>query len=136
MKNFKIFMGIVVLLTSFVLSACSDESNIIDKKEYSLTIASKKVLGVVSSCGCNSLAEVYAAKKDNSDTWIQQSAIDGFEYEAGYEYIIQVKETSYLDYNRSEPSWTEYKMIKLISKEKKTSESLPKNFIPDWYHSK
>ena len=77
--------------------------------------------------------EVYAVKKDHSDTWIQQSWIDGFEYENGYEYKIKVRETSYLDYNRSEPAWTEYKMTELISKEKKASEGIPDNFIPKWY---
>ncbi|WP_192910002.1 DUF4377 domain-containing protein, partial [Bacteroides salyersiae] len=60
--------------------------------------------------------------------------IQGFEYEPGYEYQIRISETSYLDYNMSEPAWTEYKILSVISKEKKKSENLPDNFIPVWYY--
>jgi hypothetical protein len=138
MNNLKSMAGFVfILFTSLFFAACSDDDsegkNIIDSKDYVLTIASHKVPGVVSECGNNVLTEVYAVKKDHSDTWIQQSWIDGFEYENGYEYKIKVRETSYLDYNRSEPAWTEYKMTELISKEKKASEGIPDNFIPKWY---
>lgn len=38
-----------------------------------------------------------------------------------------------MDYNMGDPAWTEYKLLEVISKERKNSENLPPHFIPDWY---
>ena len=32
-----------------------------------------------------------------------------------------------------EPAWTEYKLLEVLSKERKDSKDLPVDFIPDWY---
>ena len=60
-------------------------------------------------------------------------SISGFEYESGYEYILRISRTDYLDYSMGEPAWTEYALIEEISKEAKASENVPDNFIPEWF---
>ncbi len=137
MKNLKTLIGItLILLTSLSFIACSENESdgrtITGTKDYVLTIASHRVLGVAPLSG-NLLSEVYVAKKDDSNDWAQQPEIGGFEYEDGYEFRIKVRETSYLDYSMGDPAWTEFKMMELISKEKKTSENVPTNLIPEWY---
>lgn len=105
---------------------------IIDYKEYSMTVASKKLQGVVGN-GHSILREVYAVKIGTSQEWTSFWGIQDFEYEAGYEYVIKISETAYLDYRLGDPAWTEYKLINIASKEKKDSEGLPEHLIPDWY---
>ncbi len=39
------------------------EEKVTDYKEYILTVASKKVLGVLASCGNEYLTDVYAVKE-------------------------------------------------------------------------
>ncbi|MGL5681943.1 MAG: DUF4377 domain-containing protein [Marinifilaceae bacterium] len=126
-----------VLFSLLCLMACSDNGEngrtITGTKKYDLTVASHKVLGVISTCGNYSLDETYAVKKGSSEVWQSQGKIAGFEHEEGNQYMINVKETSYLDYSMGEPQWTEYEMSKLISKEKQVSADVPVHFIPDWY---
>ena len=138
MKNLKSIINFIfILFTSLFFTSCLKNENegriITGKTEYMLTIASQKVKGVVSSCGNNYLTDVYAAKKEGDDTWQMQTGIQGFDYESGYEYTIKIQKINYLDYRMGDPSWTEYKLIQVISKEKKTSENIPDNFIPEWY---
>lgn len=127
----------VAFLTFVVLSACSDDNEegrkITDYKEYTLTVASVKLPGIVTSSGSNVLADVYAVKKEQSTDWEAQGSIDKFEYEEGYEYQIRISETGYLDYSMGDPAWTEYELLEVISKEHKNSENLPPHFIPNWY---
>ena len=42
-------------------------------------------------------------------------SISGFEYESGYEYILRISRTDYLDYSMGEPAWTEYALIEEFS---------------------
>lgn len=86
--------------------------------------------------GFNNLMDVYAVMKEQSTEWKPLESIGGFEYESGYEYRIRISETSYLDYRMGAPAWTEYNLLEVISKDKKTSENLPHDFIPDWYFQK
>ncbi len=135
-----VFWGMlfVAFLTVAGLTACIDDNEedsrkVIDYKEYTLTVASAKLPGVVTSCGNSFLADVYAVKKEQSTEWEAQGSIGKFEYEEGYEYQIRISETDYLDYSMGEPAWTEYELLDVISKERKNSENLPPHFIPDWY---
>lgn len=97
-----------------------------------MIVASQKLQGVVG-VGSYFLSEVYAVQDVRSQKWKPLVNIQGFDYENGYEYVIKISETNYLDYRRGDPAWTEYSLIEVISKEKKDSEGLPEHFIPDWY---
>lgn len=127
---------ILLLLIVAVFASCSkddqDEAKITGYKEYSMTIASQKLQGVVG-IGVYVLQDVYAVKKEASTKWEPFIGIQGFDYESGFEYVIKISETNYLDYRRGDPAWSEYKLIEVSSKEKKNSEGLPEHFIPDWY---
>lgn len=136
----KIFLGI--LLVTFLavagLTACSDDhtdegAEITNYQEYELTVASKEVLGISFYDGNNHFSKVYAVKKDGSQDWEPLSSIQDFDYEEGYEYRIKISETSYVDYRKGEPAWTEYKLLEVISKEEGESEGLPADLLPDNY---
>ena len=128
---------LVAILTMAGLTACNDDDEegrkITGYKEYTLTVASVKLTGVLTSSGSNVLADVYAVKNEQSTDWEAHGSIGKFEYEEGYEYQIRISETSYLDYNMGDPVCTEYELLEVISKERKVSENLPPHFIPDWY---
>lgn len=66
-KSFLGILGLFLFVVSFIGCDNDDEQGrkITDYKEYILTIASKKVPGVMSSCGNNYLTDVYAVKKSN-----------------------------------------------------------------------
>lgn len=139
METGSLFKSVLLFLCAFSFVGCmkddeQEERKVIGYEEYTLIVASKKIPGVVTSCGCSNLSEVYAVKIENSQEWESYYGIEGFDYENGYEYRIQVSQTTYLDYRRSEPAWSECKLLKILSKEKKDSEGLPENFIPDWFY--
>lgn len=68
-KSFLGILGLFLFVVSFISCDNDDEQGrkITDYKEYILTIASKKVPGVMSSCGNNYLTDVYAVKKEQSN---------------------------------------------------------------------
>lgn len=111
-----------------------EETKVTNHQEYTLTVASKTLRGAVSLGGSNVPADVLAVKKENSQIWEPFYGLQNFTYESGYEYRIRISETSYLNYSMGEPAWTEYTFLQLLSKEKKESEGLPENFIPDWFY--
>lgn len=138
MKIVNIFSLVVILFSAVILCSCSSDDDeggrqVLSSKDYIITVASHKLEGVVTSSGYSYKAEVFAVKKDNSNTWESLSGITGFEYENGYEYCLKIKETHYLDNSMGETTWTVYELLDLVSKEKKESEGLPDNFIPDWF---
>lgn len=140
MKTRNLFGMLLLLLCMIGFLSCLNEDNQEGRKvtgyeEYTVTVASTKLQGVLSSCGSSFLSDVYAVKKEDSQEWEQLSGVQDFDYEVGYEYKILISETNFLDYNMGEPAWTEYKLLKVLSKEKKDSEELPENFIPNWFQS-
>lgn len=135
----KYLLGILGLfLCTFSFISCDKENEegrkVTDHQEYELTVASKKVLGMIFSGGNNYFREVYAVKKNDTQDWELFSSIQDFDYEEGYEYHIKISETTYLDYRKGDPSWTEYKLLEVISKEKHDSEGLPDNLLPSNYN--
>ena len=126
-----------ICLVSFVSCEKNEDENESKEtgyQEYILTVASQKLQGIVG-IGVNVLTDVYAVKKDKSQEWKQFADIQDFDYKNGCEYVIKISETNYLDYRRGTPVWSEYKLIEIISKEKKGSQGLPENFIPNWWHT-
>lgn len=102
-------------------------------KEYTMTVASEKLIGI-KGLSTYFISDVYAVKTGNATSWSSfESSPKGFEYESGYEYLIKIAETNWIDYSRGDPAWTEYELKEIISKTKKESEGLPKHFIPDWF---
>ncbi len=128
---------LLLFLCTAALGGCgndeTEERKITGHKEYVLTVASEKRLGMAPSGG-SLLTQVYAVRKESSAQWEALAAIAGFDYEPGYEYEIRVSETSYLDYRMGEPAWTEHELLEVISKEEKSSRGVPLNFIPGWYY--
>lgn len=140
MKSNYLFGIFLLFLFTFSFISCDNDDEegrkVTDYKEYNLTVASKKVPGVLTSCGNEYLTDVYAVKKEQSNEWIAFGEIEGLDFEEGYEYQIRIGETSYLDYSMGEPAWTEHALLSVISKEKKDSKDLPLHFIPERYYKK
>lgn len=134
-RNFLVML-FMAIFTMIGVTSCNDDEEdkkVTGYKEYTLTVASEKLPGVLTSSDNNVLTDVYAVKNEQSTDWEAHGRIGKFEYEEGYEYQIRISETSCLDYNMGDPAWTEYELLKVISKERKVSENLPPHFIPDWY---
>ena len=133
------FVGALTLfLCASVFFSCSnddeeEERKITNYKELVLTVASKKIPGVLD--GNKYVSEVYAVKNEQEDEWIAYYGnIAGFEHEKGYEYKIKVSETTYQDYAMDDPTWTERNLLEVISKVKKDSEDLPIHLVPETYY--
>lgn len=134
---------LLTILFAFVVltvTSCNNDDDlggrmVTDYKEYKLTVASRKLPGVVTSCGNSTLTDVFAVKNESQSEWQPLGYITKFDYEQGYEYQIRISKTSYLDYRMSEPAWTEYELLEVLSKERKDSEDLPEDFIPDWFEN-
>lgn len=134
-RNFLVML-FMAIFTMIGVTSCNDDEEdkkVTGYKEYTLTVASAKLPGVLTSSDNNVLTDVYAVKNEQSTDWEAQGSIGKFEYEEGYEYQIRISETNYLDYRMGDPTWTEYELLEVISKEHKNSENLPPHFIPDWY---
>lgn len=136
MKRRTIFGILFASLCFFLLTSCGEDEEgrrITGQKEYTLTVASRKLPGLYPEPSVDHVSQVFAVKEEGSDMWEIFPGISGFTYEEGYEYVIRIRETNYLDYSMGDPAWTEYDLLKLVSKEKKNSQNLPDNFIPDWF---
>ena len=81
---------LVAILAMIVVTSCIDDDEegrkVTDYKEYTLTVASVKLPGVLTSSGRNVLADVYAVKNEQSTDWEAHGSIGKFEYEEGYEH--------------------------------------------------
>ena len=138
--NTRNLWGILTLfLCAFSFIGCSNDEEeegrkITDYKELVLTVASKRVPGVLP--GSRVVSDKYAVKKEQDNEWGIYGGIAGFEYEQGYEYKIKVSETTYLDYAIENSSWTECNLLEVISKVQKESEGLPLHLIPETYYKR
>ena len=134
----KKLLGILILfLCTFNLTGCKNDDEgrkVMSYRECVLTVASKKIPGVLTSSGYHVLTDVFVAKEYPFNDWVFLGAIKGFDYEPGYEYTIKISETSYLDYNMGEPAWTERELLEVIAKEERASDNLPLHLIPAWYY--
>lgn len=139
MKATRLSGILALLLCAICLTSCLHDENdegekVTGYQEYELTVASKRVLGIMDAgCGSSYIRKLYAVRKEGAQEWQSFHSIQDFDYEEGYEYRIRISETSYLDYRRGEPSWTEYKLLEIISKTERESEGLPDDLLPDDY---
>ncbi len=107
MKKLHIFLTLILTLAM----ACNSEQ----KSDYlTLTIASKKV-------DCQGVApqKCLQIKIGNEKEWQYfYGNIEGFNYEEGYEYVIEVSQEK-IKNPPADGSYIRYKFVKLISKTKK-----------------
>ncbi len=65
-------------------------------------------------------------KKEGQTDWeFFYNNIEGFNYEPGYEYVLDVK-VEKIEYPAADQSALKYTLVKEVLKEQKTSENLPK----------
>lgn len=137
MRTKHLWGALALFLCAFSFIGCSNDDEegrkVINYKELVLTVASKKVPGVIME-GYNVVSELYAVKKEQADEWTAYGDIAGFAHEKGYEYKIKVSETTYLDYAMGDPAWIERDLLEVISKVQKDSEGVPQHFIPEPYY--
>lgn len=93
---------------------------------YSMVIASEKRIANIDPTGGVYLAPCMMVKSEelfHSNEWTPFIfAIEGFQYEEGYEYTLQVKE--FIDKSLADGGWT-YRLHKVVSRVKKNSDGLP-----------
>lgn len=138
MRN-KFLFCLLVFSTCLFLSSCLDddenERKIINQEKYELTVASKLVPGAVyGGCGNSYVTDVYAVKKEHASEWSAFGPIEGFEYEVGNEYRIQLEKTTFEDHSMGEPVWSESILQKVLSKEAKNSVGVPEHLLPEQYY--
>ena len=122
-KDFLVML-LMAFFTMVGLTSCNDDDEegrkVTGYKEYTLTVASVKLPGVLTSSGKYVLSDVYAVKNEQSTDWEAHGSIGKFEYEEGSEYQIRISETNYLDYSMGDPAWIEYELLEVISKNART----------------
>ncbi|WP_295940482.1 DUF4377 domain-containing protein [uncultured Alistipes sp.] len=106
---------IVCCLTLFVLSAgCTADTAL-------------KVIVASETADCVGVApqKCLLIKEKNADDWtFWYSGIEGFDYEPGYEYVLEIRKVA-VDNPPADASSLRYVLVKVVSKEKKTSEGMP-----------
>ena len=121
-------MKYIFLLLSFliVFTGCGKDEDEKDKI-VTLTIASEKRMGYAGWTG--SLTPYYLAKNMEDDKWrFFCIYIEGFDYEEGYEYVVEIKvHEEPIDPTLADQELISYSLYKIISKEKKNSENLPED---------
>lgn len=111
MKN---FFYIFICMTLFI-AACSTA-----KDTIKYTIASQ-----TASCTGEGRQQCLLVKKGDATEWEYfYSPIEGFNYEEGFEYVIEVKESKVENPPEGRSS-IQYTFVKEVSKTKKNSENLP-----------
>ncbi len=111
MKNLFVFLGIC-----FVFIACSGNGS-----TERIVIASEQ-----ADCIGVGPQKCFLIKFEGSNDWeFLYSGISGFNYEPGYEYVIEIKKEKVAN-PAADQSSINYIFVKEISKSRKTSEDLPK----------
>ena len=113
MKTTKQLLGITAIM--LMCLACKSQKNMV-----TYTIASNTTIGygvVPQTC-------LLVKEGDTEGCSLFYSTIEGFNYEPGLEYNVKVEKTA-IENPPVDGSSIRYKLIKVISKEKKQSENLP-----------
>lgn len=118
MKKIELFIIVVVGL----LLSCSN-----NKDTVKMTIASE----TRTAMGAAPM-EVMLVKEGDASEWLYfYSNIEGFDYEPGYEYVLEVKKENIEGPLPADASSIKYTLVKEISKTKTTSANLPENVVAD-----
>lgn len=124
MKRRLLFLGLL-LVSCLLASCCKPEDNELSWTERWI-VASETVK---DSEGL----PYFWVKRNGKSTWEKAEAfVKGFEHEPGYEYEIVVKATV-IPNPPADASARKYSLVRVISKEKKTSDvpELPKDLWPN-----
>lgn len=114
MRMKKLGFLMIVVLALFV--ACNNPTD-----NVKMTIASEKQVAV----GVAPM-EVFLVKEGDATEWsFFYSNIEGFNYEPGYEYVIEVKKEAVEEPVPADASSIRYILVKEISKTQKQSADLP-----------
>lgn len=106
---------VLLFAMALFLGACSNSG-----KTEKLTVASQQ-----GDCIGVAPMKCLYVKKDGQTEWeFFYNNIEGFNYEPGYEYMLEVKVDS-VPNPAADQSSLKYTLVKEISKEQKTSENLP-----------
>lgn len=107
---------VAILITALIaMSSCTTT-----KDTVKMTVASEKrmAMGVAPM-------EVLQVKEGDDTNWsFFYSNIEGFNYEPGYEYVLEVKKETLSNPIPADASAIKYILVKEISKTKKTSENM------------
>ncbi|MDH6308950.1 hypothetical protein M2451_001592 [Dysgonomonas sp. PFB1-18] len=108
----------ILLLFSITLlfGACSNKGTM-----EKLVIASQQ-----GDCVGVAPMKCLLVKKEGQTNWeFFYNNIEGFNYEPGYEYVLDVK-VEKIEYPAADQSALKYTLVKEVSKEQKASDNLPK----------
>lgn len=95
-------------------------------KTEKLTIASEQ-----GDCVGVAPMKCFLVKRDGQKNWeFFYNNIEGFNYEPGYEYVVEVK-VEEVERPAADQSTLKYILVKEISKEQKTSDNLPGKLVKD-----
>lgn len=109
----KTIIYLSVLLLVFMTS-CNTEETV----KYTIASQNADCIGVAPQ-------KCLLVKKENSTDWeFFYSNIEGFNYESGYEYILEVKEEK-VENVPADASSIKYILVKEVSKVEKVSDNLP-----------
>ncbi|SBV97922.1 DUF4377 domain-containing protein [uncultured Dysgonomonas sp.] len=104
-----------LLAMALFLGSCGSSKN-----TEKLTVASKQ-----GDCVGVAPMKCLLVKKDGQADWeFFYSNIEGFVYEPGYEYVLEVK-VEKVEHPAADQSSLKYTLVKEVSKEEKTSDKLP-----------
>lgn len=113
-----------------LLSSCA-------KHEGELIVYPAKEYRVASDRGCyangnDGWEAYYFVKEKGKNNWGTYDRILGFNYEVGYEYLIEAERVVNKELLEiaDGPSYIYLRLVKVLSVEKKDSEGLPDNYLP------
>jgi hypothetical protein len=114
----KLVTGLVVIIGFLTLPGCENDGDKDWTEEVLLTVSSEKVKYYpIEGNGLG--VEGMNVKEDNENYWAKMSLneIEGFQYEAGYEYRLKALK-KHLANPPADASDVTYKLLKILSKEK------------------
>lgn len=119
-----LYFRITILSLLFLISFASCDKE--KAKDINMTIASKRV-----HFPENEIIPRYIVKLEVGEEWeMFHNTIVGFDYQEGYEYVVNVK-VIHISNPLMDASSKEYKLNYIVSCEEKESEG-----IPDWWFNK
>lgn len=118
-------VGLLLMTVMLILTACKGSEDI-----TKMTVASEKRMAM----GVGPM-EVLVVKEGTNPEWsFFYTNIEGFTYEPGYEYVLEVKKEPVAEPVPADASSVKYILVKEVSKTQKMSENMPEgiNIDPKW----